>query len=80
MSNDHTFLNNFEIKHFSTLYEESGGDDNGITYSSLKEIVLSYDRFSRHITLDNLSIFLKSLKENQVKRINENDIFLCKIY
>jgi hypothetical protein len=80
MSNDFTFLNNSEIKHFSTLYEESGGDDNGITYSSLKEIVLSYDRFSRHIAVNNLNIFAKRLKEVQVNRINEGDMILCNNY
>ena len=80
MNNDLTFLNNSEIKLFSTLYEEAGGDDNGITYSSLKEIALSYDKFIRHITQNNLTTFLKRLKEVQVNRVNDNDIILCNTF
>ncbi len=77
MNNDLSFLNLSEIKYFSNLYDDFGGDDNGICYSSLKEIILSYDRFSKQITITSLNSFLKRLKENQISRISDSELIVC---
>lgn len=76
MQTEYNFLNASELKYFTMMYEDYDGDEEGIQFSSLRKIALKYKRYNQHITMAFLNSFLKKLKDNEVARVNEADLFI----
>jgi hypothetical protein len=73
---EYMFLDPSEIKDFSLLYEEYGGDETMISYESLKEIVLSYPKYDKNISLAKLNSLYKQIKDN-LSQYGDKEYVIC---
>jgi hypothetical protein len=74
---EYPFLDSSEIKQFITIYDEYANEDDSITYDSLKNIVLSYPKFDKNITVLKLNSLLKKIKDN-ISQFGDKEYYLCK--
>jgi hypothetical protein len=66
-----------EVKNFDRLFQEAAGENGEeIAYEDFKEIVLSYNKFNKNVSINILDKIKKKLKEGMSSQ-QEQELFLC---
>jgi hypothetical protein len=81
MNQDFQFMSATEIKHFAKLFNESLADEQTeeISFEDFREIVLSYSKFNRNISLGLLEKIKKKMKERMSSQ-SDADLYICNFY
>jgi hypothetical protein len=76
-SYEYLFLDPSEIKQFNDSYEYCCDDDGIISFESLKEIVLSYPKYEKSLSISKLNLFHKKIKESTLQ-YGEKEFYISK--
>jgi hypothetical protein len=78
-THEYLFLDPSEIKYFNDVYEEYENEDSTITYDSIKDIILSYPKFDKNITILKLNSLFKKIKDS-LSQFGDKEYYLSKYY